>query len=139
MLSKETPMRRLILLAAVLFTVGPALAQTPTGPGDRAFVVFFQEWSAALDPAAIGVIRDVATLGKANPQNKILIHGFADPTGSARSNSLVSALRAELVASQLVADGIPEAMIVKEALGATDFALNPQESRRVTLRLAPGK
>jgi outer membrane protein OmpA-like peptidoglycan-associated protein len=125
-------MRRLFLLAGLLLA-GPALAQTPGAPADRVFVVFFQEWSAALDDSATKVIQDVATIAKENPARKVVIHGFADPTGTARANALISALRAELVANQLVADGVAAGVITQQALGATDFALNSQESRRVTI------
>jgi len=130
-------MRRLFLLAAALSFATPVLAQTPAGPADRAFVVFFQTWSGDLDGSAVKVIADVAVLAKANPGRKVVIHGFADPTGTARANALVSALRAELVANQLVADGVPAASIDQQAQGAVDFAMSSQESRRVTLTLSP--
>jgi outer membrane protein OmpA-like peptidoglycan-associated protein len=130
-------MRRLILLAAALCLAIPAMAQTPAPaqapPADRAFVVFFQEWSAALDDSAAKVITDVAAIAKANPGHPVIIRGYADPTGTARANALISALRAELVANQLVADGVDASMVEQRALGATDFALNSQESRRVTI------
>ena len=128
-------MRRLILLAAALMFAMPVLAQVPGGPADRKFVVFFQSWSGELDDSAVSVIADVATIAKANPTRKVIIHGFADPTGTARANSLVSALRAELVANQLVADGVSADRIVQDAMGATDFAMSSQESRRVTIGL----
>ncbi len=134
-------MRSLLALALVLCMSGPALAQMPPAPtpvpqqnpAGRAFVVFFQEWSAAFDAPALKVIADVAAIAKANPTQPVLVTGFADPTGTARANALLSALRAEMVTDALVDSGVSVDRIHQDAVGPTGYALNTQESRRVTI------
>ncbi len=134
-------MRSLLALALVLCMSGTALAQMPPAPtaapqenpAGRAFVVFFQEWSAALDAPALKVVADVAAIAKANPTQPVLVTGFADLTGSARANALISALRAEMVTDALTDSGISADRIRQDAVGPTGYALNSQESRRVTI------
>lgn len=139
-------MRRSFLLAPMLrfasalmfasaIVAAPATIAHAQSPADRAFPVFFATWSGDLDDSAVKVIADVAVVAKANPGFKVIIRGYADPSGTARANALVSALRAELVANLLVIDGVPAASIEQDAMGATEFALSSQESRRVTLSL----
>lgn len=141
-------MRKLIILAMLAaVTAGQASAQTasPAAPvatapsaaatlaADRNFVIFFPEWSAAIDDAAQRVIAAAAKVAAINPTDPVTVTGFADPTGSARSNALVSALRAEQVYSALVDAGVAGERIQRVALGGTDFVFTPQESRRVTI------
>ena len=77
-------MRRLgiliLLLCAVTGTAGAA--DTP----QQKFVVFFQEWSAAMDDNALAVITHAAEWVKAHPGNVAHVNGFADPTGSTRDD-----------------------------------------------------
>ncbi len=142
-------MRRLFAVAFALCLAAPAISQqafaqatapsapsaqpSPAAPADRNFVVFFQEWSASFDSAAQGVINASARAALLAPSEPVIVAGYADPTGTARANALVSALRSELVADALVAAGVPAARIHKEAQGSTIYTFNPQESRRVVI------
>lgn len=124
-------MRRLCILAAAFCFALPAYAQAPA----RNFVVFFETWSGALDSQAQSVIQAAAAAAKAAPSDAVVVTGTADPTGSARANSLVSALRAQQVADSLVEMGVGAARITQNAYGSTDFTLAGIESRRVVIAI----
>jgi outer membrane protein OmpA-like peptidoglycan-associated protein len=124
-------MRRLCILAAAFCFAVPAYAQAPT----RDFVVFFETWSGALDRQAQSVIQAAAIAAKAEPSDKVIVTGTSDPEGSARANSLISALRAQQVTDALVGLGVAATRIDQVAYGSTDFALAGIESRRVTIAI----
>lgn len=135
-------MRRLMFAAclvgctasgAMAQTAAPATASVVDLASDRNFVVFFPEWSAAIDDAAHRVVMASVKTAMANPRDPIVVTGYADPTGSARANALISALRTEQVFNALIDAGIPESRIQRVALGGTSFVINPLESRRVTI------
>ena len=121
-------MRRLLPLLMLGLLAGTARAQPAPN-----YVVFFQEWSAALDNAAQGVITQAAGFAKAHPQNRVQITGFADTTGSHRANILLSELRAQMVEDQLVSDGIDARRIRLSAVGSIPSAMSTQQARRVTV------
>jgi len=137
-------MRRLTVLAVALCLTAfmPVWAQAQTTPAasapapDGRFVVFFQEWSAALDAPAQAVIATAAKAALADPKASVLVSGTADPIGSARANELVSALRAQMVTDALIAAGVPAERISQRALGATEYALNALESRRASIAIS---
>ncbi len=135
-------MRTLIAIAWLLAFLCSATAQTaaqpaqpPAKPQDaaRQFVVFFQDWSADFDEPSRKVLSHVADLAKATPSQTIVVTGYADPAGTPRANTLISALRAELAADFLVTQGVPVDRIEKHAVGGVDYVLTSQESRRVTI------
>ena len=124
-------MRRLgiliLLLCAVTGTAGAADAP------QQKFVVYFQEWSAAMDDNAQAVITHAAEWVKAHPGNIAHVNGFADPTGSKAANILMSDLRAQVVVVQLATDGVDPRLIKQRGHGSVQFALTSQESRRVEI------
>lgn len=132
---------------AMFAGLSPAWAQTPIGPGasaaqvrppisaERQFVVFFSEWSAALDESATRVVQAAVAAAGASPAEAIVVTGTADAVGSARANTLVSALRAEQVFDALVAAGVAPGRIERRALGGTDYVISAQEARRVTIAI----
>ena len=101
----------------------------------RRFVVFFTEWSAALDDAAVGVIHEAATLAKGQRHSLLTVTGFADPTGSRAANRLLSELRAQRVADLLHGDGVAAARIHPIGVGSVRFVSSAQESRRVEIMI----
>ena len=124
-------MRRLgILFLLLCVTAGSSWAADP--PGQK-YVVFFQDWSAALDDTAQAVISNAAEWVKAHPGNIAHVNGFADPTGSRKANALLSDLRAQMVVDQLLSDGVGERRIRQRGHGSVQFALSSQESRRVEI------
>jgi len=125
-------MRRVVFLFLLCFAAVRAGAAEP--PAQK-FVVFFQEWSAALDDAALAVISHAADNAKAHSGAVVHVEGFADPTGSRKANALLTDLRAQVVMDQLQADGVAAARIRGRGHGSVQFALSSQESRRVEISL----
>jgi outer membrane protein OmpA-like peptidoglycan-associated protein len=101
----------------------------------RRFVVFFPEWSAALDDAAVAVIADAAKLARAERHSLISIVGFADPVSGKQATALLSELRAQRVADQLRADGVAAARIHPIGHGPVRYAQSSLESRRVEIAI----
>jgi outer membrane protein OmpA-like peptidoglycan-associated protein len=124
-------MRRLGILLLLSFAVATS-AHAADAPAQR-FVVYFQEWSAALDDSAQSVIGQAAEWVKSHPGNVAHVNGFADPTGSKRANELLSDLRAQMVVDQLQIDGVDPNRVRQRGRGSVQFALTSQESRRVEI------
>ena len=74
---------------------------------------------------------------KLNPDRKVLIEGHTDSIGSSEYNLQLSLLRAELVQSFLVGNGLPADRITAIGYGETrpeapnDSATGRQQNRRV--------
>jgi len=129
-------MRRLTALCIVaLMTIAAHGAHAADAPTQKV-VVYFQEWSAAFDAAALGAIAKAADYAKSHPGTPIHVAGFADPTGSKQANILMSELRAQVVVDQLVTDGVPARSIGQVGHGSVQFALTSQESRRVEISVS---
>ncbi len=126
-------MRRLVLLLLLLCATGSVRAADV--PAQK-FVVFFQEWSAAIDEPALTVISQAAEWVKSHPGNVAHVHGFASNVGGRQANVLLADLRAQVVADQLQADGVDPKRIVQRGRGPVEFALTPQESRRVEISIS---
>ncbi len=129
-------MRRLsalCLLIALAACAVPAPAPQAAVPQGMDYPVYFSPWSAALDDTAQSALQHATDAAKAALRGPIDVTGYADPTGSAQANVLLSQLRAQVVADQLIADGVEPARITRHARGATDFTLSAVESRRVTV------
>jgi OOP family OmpA-OmpF porin len=124
-------MRRVAWL--FLFAIAACTASVPSAP--QRFIVFFQEWSAAIDPQAVNAINGAAQWAKDHPAAVVTVIGYADPTGSAAANEYMSRVRAQVVADQLVTDGVDRTRIVLGARGATDFTQTSQESRRTEIAI----
>jgi len=126
-------MRRLGIMF-LLLCVAIGGARAADAPSQK-YVVFFQEWSAALDDSAQSVITQAAGYVKAHPDNVVHVSGFADPTGSKQANVLMSDLRAQVVVDQLQSDGVDPKRIRQRGHGSVQFALSSQESRRVEISI----
>ena len=105
-------------------------------PPARKFVVFFQQWSAALSANAVKVIGHASDFAKANPGETVHVNAFADPTASQKASELLTDLRAQVVMDQLQKDGVPNTRVLGRGHGSVQFALTPQESRRVEISVA---
>jgi outer membrane protein OmpA-like peptidoglycan-associated protein len=110
----------------------PAAPAAPANP--RAFPIFFEAWSANIDEPAMGGLDRLAELAKANPRERLLVVGFADPRGTREANVILSRLRATLVRDTLVEKGVPANRIRVEYRGPT-AGFESLESRRVEVRL----
>jgi outer membrane protein OmpA-like peptidoglycan-associated protein len=132
--AKGIGMHRLGLLL-LLLCVATGSTRAADLPAQK-FVVFFQEWSAAIDDPAQAIITQAADWVKAHPGNIAHVHGFASTVGSRPANVLLADLRAQVVADQLQTDGVDAKRIVQRGHGPVEFALTAQESRRVEISIS---
>jgi outer membrane protein OmpA-like peptidoglycan-associated protein len=118
-------------------TQAPPAATAQPG-SDRAFVVFFEEWSAALsEPAQAGLAR-VAEMAARNARVPVLVLGYTGPRGSSEANALLSRLRARMVADALIERGVASRRIRIVSRGPTP-GFESLESRRVEVRIDDGR
>jgi outer membrane protein OmpA-like peptidoglycan-associated protein len=129
--SGDSIMRRLWILG-LLLAIG-ACAGPP--PPTQVLVVYYQEWSADLDDSAQQIVKSAATWANSNPTLPVVVAGYADPEGSPQANRELSHVRAQRVADALIADGVPAQRVTVTAHGSVGFAMDSQESRRVTISL----
>jgi len=136
-------MKRLLSVTVMVALAGCA-AMTPPASLPPATPVFFQPWSAALDDHAISTIASAAQAAQASPTARVVVTGAADSTGSAQANKYISKARAQIVADQLVADGVAQERIKVRSVGVVTAAPIPtgtpaQFSRRVLIQVeGPG-
>ena len=124
--------RSLVLGVLGLATAACAMRDAADVPPKS--VVFFNAFSADLDAPALGTIAQFATDAKRVPNRPVLVEGYADSVGTPRSNAMLSALRGQVVADALAAQGIERSRLVLRPRGPT--AVDPGiESRRVDLEI----
>lgn len=99
----------------------------------RAYPVYFEPLSAALDDAAVKGLREASELARAHPSVPLVVIGFSDPAGSPSANIALSQLRASVVADELKRNGVAESRIRQEWRGSAEVA--GIESRRVEIRI----
>lgn len=127
-------MRRLGLLL-LLLNAATGSAHAADLPSQK-FVVFFQSWSAAMDDSAQTVISKAADWVKSHPGNVAHVNGFASTVGGRQANVLLADLRAQVVVDQLESDGVDLKRIRQRGHGPVQYALTPQESRRVEISIS---
>jgi outer membrane protein OmpA-like peptidoglycan-associated protein len=120
----------LLLIIAAMGTLRAA------DPPPQTFVVFFQEWSAAIDDSALSVIAHAADWVKSHPGNLAHVNGFASTVGGQQANILLADLRAQVVVDQLLSDGVDASRVRQRGHGPVPFALTAQESRRVEISIS---
>ena len=124
--------RRILVLlglaALAACTTGPIMLQQPRA------VVFFTADSAGLDAPARTVIANAAARANDSPGATVRVLGFAAPdTGTAAFNRILAQARAQAVADGLVADGVPQRLVLIQSRGAVPYEQMPTESRRVEI------
>lgn len=124
-------MRRLMALG-LLGVLGACAAAELSGPR---YVVYFEEWSASLDDGGHATVAQAAKAANLQPAAAVHVVGYADPEGSPQANRDLSRTRAQVVADGLVAAGVVLPRIRVEAHGSVGYAMDSQESRRVTITL----
>lgn len=130
------PMSRTAGIARSSWLLCSCAASMPP-PGANGAPVFFQSWSADLDPGARKAIGRVAVVLKATPTSGVWVVGYADRDGSAAANRLLSRTRAQVVMDQLILDGVDASQIHQVGLGGTGSAQHAQEGRRVMPLVSP--
>jgi outer membrane protein OmpA-like peptidoglycan-associated protein len=124
-------MRRLLVLGLVC-ALGGCVSFEPSG---RRYAVYFQEWSASLDDGGKATVAQAAAWANSHPNGEVHVVGYADPEGTPQANRDLSRTRAQVVADGLAAGGVAPPRIRIEGAGAVGYAMDPQESRRVTISL----
>jgi len=148
MLTKAALGAALLALAACADTPAPVIAaapppapvaapEAPVNP-NRALPIFFEPWSSAMTEPTQVALREVADYIKANPRVPVLVVGYADPRGSREASTILSRLRARMVADELVENGVPTRRIRILYRGPTEGFANI-ESRRVEVRVDRGQ
>jgi outer membrane protein OmpA-like peptidoglycan-associated protein len=130
-------MKRILCMTVLVALAG--CATPPQGPLPPATPVFFEPWSASLDSHALSAIATAAQAAQAQPMAPIMVVGAADSTGSAEANKYISEARAQVVADQLVADGVARDRIKVHGVGTvgapTQNSTPAQYARRVVIQL----
>jgi opacity protein-like surface antigen len=101
-----------------LVAAAPAPVATAPAPA-RTYLVFFDFAQAALTDRARFVVAEAASAARTTGSARIEIAGHTDTVGSAQFNQGLSMRRAEAVAIELEARGIPRAGMVLQAFGFT--------------------
>jgi outer membrane protein OmpA-like peptidoglycan-associated protein len=98
-------------------SAGQAMAAAPTGN-----TVYFELGDANLSADARHAV-DAAVADAKGAKSKIKVTGYTDTAGSPDMNEQLSMKRAEAVADELVAQGIPRTMIDVSGRGESDLAV----------------
>lgn len=104
------------------FGVAPAPAPAPVAAAPapaRTYLVFFDFDRSNLTDRARGVVAEAANAAKTTGTARIEVSGHTDTVGSAAYNQALSMRRAESVAAELAARGIPRSEMVLQAFGFT--------------------
>ncbi len=115
-------MKKLLIVSMLAGLGGCASMDAPSGPPPPATPVFFQPFSAALDQPALNTIAAVAKAANAQPDAPVTVIGAADSVGSELANKYLSETRAQVVADQLVADGVAQERLRIHARGLIQSA-----------------
>jgi outer membrane protein OmpA-like peptidoglycan-associated protein len=101
--------------------------------------VYFDVGQSALAPDFAAVSAPFKAWIDGNPNDRIAVSGFSDPSGDAAANAALSKARAEAVAEGLVSLGVPADRIdlVKPA-ETSDATVTPAEARRVEITVTAG-
>ena len=99
--------------AAPVAAPAPAPAKT--------YLVFFDWDKATLTPRATDIIAQAAADSKTEQTTTIAVNGYTDTSGTPTYNQGLSVRRANAVAAQLVADGVPSSEITAQGFGENDL------------------
>jgi peptidoglycan-associated lipoprotein len=121
------------LSCALIFAV--LAACVPMSADNGRFLVFFDEFSANLTPAARTVIADAAKRARETGSRAVRIEARASATGSPEANRRLAETRSQVVADELRADGLSPAMLRQVPIGQTGSGDPTVAERRVDVVL----
>jgi OmpA-OmpF porin, OOP family len=119
----------------------PAPAAAPAPAPARTYLVFFDWDKADLSARAHQIIAEAAQNSTKVQVTRIEVNGYADRTGTAQYNMVLSRKRADNVAAELVKDGVPKNIISIQAFGDTHLlvptgpGVREPQNRRVEIIL----
>ena len=107
----------------------------PVSADNGRFLVYFNEFSANLTPAARTVLADAARQARETGTRMLRIEARASATGSPEANRRLAEMRSQVVADELRADGISPAMLRQVPIGQTGSGDPSVAERRVDVVL----
>jgi outer membrane protein OmpA-like peptidoglycan-associated protein len=119
----------------------PAPVAAPAPAPARTYLVFFDWDKADLSARAHQIIAEAAQNSTRVQVTRIEVDGYADRTGTAQYNVVLSRKRADNVAAELVKDGVPKNIIAIQAFGDTHLlvptgpGVREPQNRRVEIIL----
>ncbi len=117
------------------------VAPTPTVQPTRSYIVFFDWDRADLTDRARQIVSEAAQASSRVRTTSIEVQGNADLSGTHAYNQRLSLRRAQVVAAELVRDGVPSSEIVIQAFGdsrplvPTAPGVREPQNRRVAIIL----
>ena len=121
---------RSLISVYLLLSLGACALFEPSG---QRYVVFFRGSSAQMDASAEEVLVGAANWAKKHPGMPVIVASYADPYGSQQANADFTRLRTQAVVDGLVANGVLGSRIARREIGAVNFQIDAQESRRVEI------
>jgi OmpA-OmpF porin, OOP family len=82
--------------------------------------VFFDWDKAALTDRARQIISDAAAGSTKVQYTRLEVNGYTDTSGTPKYNQALSVRRAQVVAAELVKDGVPKSAIAIQGFGETN-------------------
>lgn len=139
-LRRRAALAGLAALPAMALVGCAAERPAPAGPAPQAVrLVFFEDDSLTVPPAAMDVIQDAARAARANPQAPIRVLGFIAPdpqdAPTVQQARLLSRQRADRVAAELLNLGVPANRIQVLGRGEAPVAEAAVEARRVEIHI----
>jgi outer membrane protein OmpA-like peptidoglycan-associated protein len=86
-----------------------------------------------MDDPAKAVLVSAADWARNHSDMPVIVASYADPNGSQKANGDFTRLRAQVAVDRLVANGVLAFRIQRQEIGAVNFQLDAQESRRVEI------
>ena len=102
----------------------PAPIAAPAPAPSRSYLVFFDWDKATLTDRARQIIKDAADNSTRVQYTRIEVNGYTDTSGTPQYNKGLSIRRAEVVAGELVKDGVPENAITAQGFGDTHLLVS---------------
>jgi OOP family OmpA-OmpF porin len=99
--------------------VAPVAAQVPASPVSRSYIVFFDWDKAILTDRAKQIVSEAAANSTKVQTTRIEVNGYTDSSGTPQYNQGLSVRRAQVVAAELVKDGVPKSAITIQGFGDT--------------------
>ena len=97
----------------------PVAAAVAPSPVSRSYIVFFDWDKADLTGRARQIVSEAAANSTKVQYTRLEVNGYTDASGTAQYNQSLSIRRAQLVASELVKDGVPKSAITIQGFGET--------------------
>jgi outer membrane protein OmpA-like peptidoglycan-associated protein len=123
-------------VVALLFILAGCVPPQATPEAGR-YLVYFDEFSANLQPDALNVIATAAQKARETGAQAVRIEARASATGSFEANKKLAETRAQVVADTLQKDGVPPPMILQLPIGQTGSDDTGVYNRRVDIVLLP--